>query len=132
MSDDETGVIQNLLLVDIPLTVLIIVNMVNTFGSHGGNLFAGKWNTILTWLILVTIVVTIIFSSVIMSLPDTDEATANAFSGMGVVIPGIYLIVYGILIALHRFKTPAARAPVPGSTYVVLRGGRRHSRSSGK
>ena len=137
--DDETKIYQTFIYAEVPALILIIVNMYLTFKMHGGNLFEGKWNSIITLFILLTIIASIIFTCIIISLDDTTGDIASAFITMGAILPSIFLVIYLIIIALRWFKHKGA--PPAGGTVVVANpittphaggGRRRNRRRSGK
>ena len=128
MSDEDEQLINvftNILYIEIPLALLFIANLYLAFVKPGTGFLEG-YNRIITILIGVIILVIVVFSFLIIDLPDTEEEVATTVL-IGTLFPGFIVLVY-IFIGLYNvfFKRSNAIAP------VAMGGGRRKLASKSK
>ena len=131
MSDVVTSEYMAWLYIDIPLTLAIIYNLFNVFKNHGGS-FEGKYNGPFTIFIIIVLISCIIISGIVIALPDIDDDEITPFSIMGVLIPGVYLLIYMFIYIKNMLAHPTPTAGVikvvTPITTVKKGGGKKHSR----
>ena len=139
MADDQAlTIVKGLLWIEIPLLIFFFANIYFANKPNGG-FWVGN-NKILTIFVLVFSIILITFSGVAVGLADTDEESSKIFTIMGVIAPGVIIIVYACIYAYPRiFKkgqsgstsgpSPAAAPAAPAPT-ATKGGGRRHKSKS--
>jgi hypothetical protein len=138
MADDQAlAIVKGLLWIEIPLLLFFFANI---YFANKPN--AGFWignNKILTILVLVFSIILIVLSALAVGLADTDEESSQIFTIMGVIAPGVIIIVYACIYAYPLiFKKgqsgsmsasllaePPAEVAAPEPT-ATKGGGRRH------
>jgi len=143
MADDQAlAIVKGLLWIEIPLLIFFFANIYFANKPNGG-FWIGN-NKILTVLVLVFSIILIVLSAVSVGLADTDEESSQIFTIMGVIAPGVIIIVYACIYAYPLiFKkgqsgstsgpspaaAPAAAPAAPAPT-ATKGGGRRHKSKS--
>lgn len=119
MSDEEITVIQNFLTYEIPLTMLMIYNIHATFTKYDGNLFGDKTNKIISQVVIAVLSIILIGSMFIISLPDASDSIISATSYMGIIIPFLFLLIYGGTYYKYYSKTKGSAAAKPATVVVA-------------
>jgi hypothetical protein len=118
----------NLLYIEIPLALLFIANLYLGFVKPGTGLLEG-YNRIITIIIGLAVLVIIVFSFLIIGLPDTDEDMSVTVL-IGTLFPFLIIFVY-ICIALYTIFVKGSGSAVR-SAPVATGGGRRKLASKSK
>jgi len=131
MADDDplVSLINGLLLVEIPLILLFFVNLYLANTPNGG-FWIGK-NSIITITVFVFSLAIAVLSAVSAGLEDTDEETADIFFTLGVMAPGVIIIIYLCIFAYPLIFSRAQSGSMPPAPAAppTKGGGRRHIRS---
>jgi hypothetical protein len=125
MADDEMlDLIYGLLWAIIPLLLFFFGNIYLANRPDGG-FFIG-YNTFITLLVVVFSIILAVLSAVNVGLADTTDELTEIFTILGVVAPGIIIIIYLCIFANVFMLSKSAPASAPAATKG---GGRRHIRS---
>lgn len=128
MADDELALYKSVVVIVLLFIGLTVGNLYLTHKNDGGNLFGKyKYFTIFN---LIIFTLSIILSSIIVADTDTDNETSDVVTYIGVFLPMLLFLIYGVLSFNNRQLAPPPPAPPP-SPPATKGGGRRH-KASGK